>query len=197
MDYYYEKKLQNQGFEFVCGLDEAGRGPLAGPIVAGAVILNPAKNDFFELLNDSKILTEKKREKVLPLILEYSLSWSIGVVSAKEIDQKGLSFANQEVMQRAWKFLKIKPDYILSDFIAGWKYELPHEFIVGGDRKIASIAGASIIAKVFRDRMMLAFDKKFPQYGFAKHKGYGTKGHLEKIKEFGYCDIHRKTFRLK
>ncbi|MFA6537428.1 MAG: ribonuclease HII [Patescibacteria group bacterium] len=196
MDYSYEKNLQDQGFQLICGIDEAGRGPFAGPIVAGAVILNSEKNSFFDLLKDSKVLTEKKREQVLPFILQESLAWAIGVVSAAEIDKHGLGYANKLAMKKAWYFLKVKPNYILCDYMAGVKFETPHELIIGGDSKVISISAASIVAKVFRDRMMLAFDRKYPEYGFAKHKGYGTKVHLEKIKELGYCPIHRRSFRM-
>lgn len=194
MDYSYEQNLITRGFDFVCGIDEAGRGPLAGPLVAGAVILDPAKNDFFELINDSKLLKGEKRLKAYEQIIRGARSWAIGVASSDEIDKHGLGFANKIAMKRAWKHLAIKPNYILSDYMAKVYFETPFELIIDGDKKIISVAAASIIAKVFRDRMMDAFHRRYPDYGFDEHKGYGTKLHLERIAKFGPCPIHRKSF---
>ena len=194
MDYTYEQNLMNKGHKYICGLDEAGRGPLAGPIVAGAVIIDPENCDYIELLNDSKKLTAKRRDTAFEEIISKAYSWAVGVVSAKEIDQHGLGLANKIVMKRAWSHLKTKPDFIACDYIASILFETPNEIIIGGDGRVASVAAASIVAKVIRDRMMKAFDKKYPEYGFAQHKGYGTKLHMQKLEEFGVCDIHRKSF---
>ncbi len=194
MDYSYEKKLNEKGFEFVCGIDEAGRGPLAGPLLAGAVILDPLKLDFLKEIKDSKLLDEKKREELFPIILANVKCWAIGVARQDEVDSVGLGLANRIAMKRAWANLAIPPNYILVDYMAKVYFKTPFELIVKGDRTILSIAAASIIAKVFHDRMMDAFARKYPQYGFELHKGYGTKAHLDKIKEFGACPIHRRSF---
>ena len=195
MDYSYEQNLINRGYKFICGIDEAGRGPLAGPLVSAAVILDSDNSDFFDLIKDSKMLSAKKREQAFELILANAKSWAIGVVTNIELDKHGLAFANKIAMKRAWKHLKIKPNYILSDYMAKVYFETPFELIIDGDKKILSVAAASIIAKVFRDRMMDAFARKYPAYGFELHRGYGTKLHLEKIAELGPCEIHRKTFK--
>ncbi|HMB25797.1 MAG TPA: ribonuclease HII [Patescibacteria group bacterium] len=195
MNYDYEKKLKQKGYKQICGLDEAGRGPLAGPLVAGAVILDPQKADFFELIKDSKALNCKKREIIFEKIKYGSLAWSVGVVGHWEINKHGLSYANKIAMKRAWKYLEIKPDFILSDYMAGLKFVTPFELIKSGDSTILSVAAASIVAKVFRDQMMLAFAKKYPDYGFEKHKGYGTKFHLRALDKCGPCEIHRTNFK--
>jgi len=194
MDYKYEQNLIDRGYKFVCGIDEAGRGPLAGPLISAAVILDPEKIDSFEIVKDSKMLSAKKRDEAFEIILANAKSWAIGVVSSDELDKHGLAFANKIAMKRAWKHLQIKPDYILSDYMARVYFETPFELIKSGDKKIISVAAASIIAKVFRDRMMCAFDIKYPGYGFEQHKGYGTKFHIERITQYGPCEIHRKTF---
>ncbi len=195
MDYSHEQNLIDRGYEFICGIDEAGRGPLAGPLVSAAVILDSDNSDFFDLIKDSKMLSAKKRDEAFELIIAKSKCWAIGVVTNFELDKHGLAFANKIAMKRAWKYLKIKPNYILSDYMAKVYFETPFELIVDGDKKILSVAAASIIAKVFRDRMMDAFARKYPAYGFELHRGYGTKLHLEKIAELGPCEIHRKTFK--
>ena len=194
MDYSYEQNLISRGFPVVCGIDEAGRGPLAGPLVAGAVILDPSKNDFFDLINDSKLLKGAKRLKAYEQIVRGARCWAVGVASSYEIDKHGLSFANKIAMKRAWKHLPVKPNYILSDYMAKLYFETPFELIIDGDAKIISVAAASIIAKVFRDHIMEAFARRFPAYGFEEHKGYGTKKHIEKITQFGPCPIHRMSF---
>lgn len=194
MDYAYETNLIAQGHSNICGIDEAGRGALAGPLVAGAVILDPSKIDVFSDVRDSKLLSEARRAVLLPLILENVRAWAIGVVTNEELDKHGLSFANKIAMKRAWKHLPIKPGYILSDYMARVYFETPFELIIDGDRKILSVAAASIIAKVFRDRMMMAFSNKYTQYGFDIHKGYGTALHLERLTTLGACSIHRKSF---
>jgi ribonuclease HII len=195
MDFIYEQNLIARGFKNICGIDEAGRGPLAGPLVTAAVILDSRKLDCLNDLQESKSLTEKKREEFFCVIIQNAVSWSVGVVNHSEIDKHGLSFANKIAMKRAWKHLTTKPDYILTDYLAKVYFETKFETIIKGDKKILSIAAASILAKVFHDRMMNAFAKKFPDYGFEIHKGYGTKLHLQKIKEYGPCQIHRKSFK--
>jgi len=194
MDYSCEQNLISRGFPIICGIDEAGRGPLAGPLVAGAVILDPDKNEFFDLINDSKLLKGAKRMAAYEAIVKNARSWAVGAASSYEIDKHGLSFANKIAMKRAWKHLTIRPHYILSDYMAKLSFETPFELIIDGDAKIISVAAASIIAKVFRDRMMEAFARRYPDYGFEAHKGYGTKLHLERIARFGPCPIHRMSF---
>lgn len=195
MNAKYERQLIKNGYQFISGVDEAGRGAFAGPLVAAAVILDFNRRGFFSLIKDSKLLTASRREKALEKILEKSLAWSIAVVSNKEIDNFGLGYSNKFVLQKANSNLKIKPDFVLSDYMSGVDYKMNFEMIKQGDRKIISIAAASIIAKVFRDRIMKSFDKKYPEYGFHKHKGYGTRAHRQAIYEFGPCEIHRRSFQ--
>ena len=196
MDYLYEENAINAGYKVVCGIDEAGRGPLAGPVHAAAVIL-PIGLEI-EGLNDSKKLSEKKREQLFDIICEKAIDYSIGVASEKEIDEINILNATFLAMHRAVEGLKIRPDYALID---GNQYpKIPfvtEETVVKGDAKSMSIAAASILAKVSRDRFMLEMDKKYPEYCFAKHKGYGTKLHYEKLREFGPSEIHRLTFLKK
>ena len=194
--YTFENTLREQGFAAVCGIDEAGCGPLAGPVYAAAVILNP--DDPIEGLNDSKKLTEKKREALYPQIKERALAWAIASATAQEIDEINILQARLLAMRRAVEMLSIKPDQALVDGnrdpdIPG----VPSLLIVGGDGKSASIAAASILAKVTRDHAMLELDKQYPQYLFAKHKGYPTKLHVEKLLEHGACPEHRQTFLKK
>jgi len=196
MYYDFENELREQGFQAVCGIDEAGCGPLAGPVYAAAVILNP--NDPIEGLNDSKKLTEKKREALFPQIQQRALAWAIASVSAKEIDEINILQARLLAMRRAVEMLEIKPDYALVDGNRDPEIpEVPSLLIVGGDAKSASIGAASILAKVARDRAMLDLDQAYPQYLFAKHKGYPTKLHVEKLLEHGACPEHRQTFLKK
>lgn len=196
MDYLYEQNAVNAGYKVVCGIDEAGRGPLAGPVHAAAVIL-PIGLEI-EGLNDSKKLTEKKREQLFDVICEKAIDYSIGVATEKEIDEINILNATFLAMHRAVEGLKIKPDYALID---GNQYpKIPfvtEETVVKGDAKSMSIAAASILAKVSRDRFMLEKAKEYPEYCFEKHKGYGTKVHYEAIKEFGPSPIHRLTFLKK
>jgi ribonuclease HII len=194
MNYHYEQQLHARGFKLIAGLDEVGRGPLAGPLLAAAVILDPAKIDLLFEIKESKSLTEKKREAFFELIKENSLAWAIGAAHADEIDRYGLSFANKIAMKRAWKYLPLTPDYILTDFVARLQFSTPFESVAKGDKNIISIAAASIIAKVLRDRMLRAFDKIYPDYGFAAHKGYGCQSHMDAIEKFGPCPIHRRSF---
>ena len=194
--YTFENTLRERGFTAVCGIDEAGCGPLAGPVYAAAVILNP--EDPIEGLNDSKKLTEKKREALFPQIKERALAWAIASATAQEIDEINILQARLLAMRRAVEMLSIQPDQALVDGnrdpdIPG----VPSLLIVGGDGKSASIAAASILAKVTRDHAMLELDKQYPQYLFAKHKGYPTKLHVEKLLEHGACPEHRQTFLKK
>lgn len=194
--YTFENTLREKGFAAVCGIDEAGCGPLAGPVYAAAVILNP--DDPIEGLNDSKKLTEKKREALYPQIMERALAWAIASATTQEIDEINILQARLLAMRRAVEMLSIRPDQALVDGnrdpeIPG----VPSLLIVGGDGKSASIAAASILAKVTRDHAMMELDKQYPQYLFAKHKGYPTKLHVEKLLEHGACPEHRQTFLKK
>lgn len=196
MDYLYEENAVKAGYKVICGIDEAGRGPLAGPVHAAAVIL-PIGLEI-EGLNDSKKLSEKKREQLFDIICEKAIDYSIGVATEKEIDEINILNATFLAMHRAVEGLKIRPDYALID---GNQYpKIPfvtEETVVKGDAKSMSIAAASILAKVSRDRFMLEKTKEFPQYEFERHKGYGTKLHYDKIREFGPSPIHRMSFLKK
>ena len=194
--YTFENSLREKGFTAVCGIDEAGCGPLAGPVYAAAVILNP--DDPIEGLNDSKKLTEKKREALYPQIKERALAWAIASATAQEIDEINILQARLLAMRRAMEMLSIRPDQALVDGNRDPNIpDVPSLLIVGGDGKSASIAAASILAKVTRDHAMLELDKQYPQYLFAKHKGYPTKLHVEKLLEHGACPEHRQTFLKK
>ena len=194
--YIFENTLREKGFAAVCGIDEAGCGPLAGPVYAAAVILNP--DDPIEGLNDSKKLTEKKREALYPQIKDRALAWAIASATAQEIDEINILQARLLAMRRAVEMLSIKPDQALVDGNRDPDIpDVPSLLIVGGDGKSASIAAASILAKVTRDHAMLELDKQYPQYLFAKHKGYPTKLHVEKLLEYGACPEHRQTFLKK
>lgn len=197
MDYFYENNALLNGYKNICGIDEAGRGPLAGPVYAAAVIL-PVGLEI-EGLNDSKKLSEKKREQLFDVICEKAVSYSVGIATEKEIDEINILNATFLAMKRAVEGLNIKPDYALVD---GNRYpnisvDIKEEVVVKGDAKSMSIAAASILAKVSRDRFMLEMAEKYPQYDFEKHKGYGTKLHYEKLAEFGPSPIHRMTFLKK
>ena len=191
--YENEKKLWNLGYENIAGCDEAGRGPLFGPVVAASVIL---PHDFvLEGLNDSKKLSEKKREKYYPIIMEKALAVSVSIVEAEEIDKINIYEASRQGMLRATNSLKVKPDYIITDAMPldGFT-SVPHEAIIKGDAKSITIAAASVIAKVTRDRIMYEIDKVHPEYEFKKHKGYPTKKHLELIEKYGIIDGYRRTY---
>ena len=192
---FYENEAKNNGYNVICGVDEAGRGPLAGPVFAAAVIL--PEGHIIEGVNDSKKLSEKKREMLFDKIIEECVCYSVGTASEKEIDEINILQATYLAMKRALDGLEIKPDYVLIDGNRMPPLDIPAETIVKGDGKSASIAAASIIAKVSRDRYMLELAEKYPQYAFEKHKGYGTKFHYEKIAEHGISDIHRKSFLKK
>ncbi len=189
----YERRLYKVGYNSVAGLDEAGRGSWAGPLVAGAVILNPKIK--LDGLNDSKLLTPLRREKLFIKITQNCLAWSVGIISPLEIDELGVGLANRLVFLHALKKLKIRPDYLLVDGLAAFPYHTPAEFIIRGDQKIASIAAASIIAKVFRDNLLTALHQFYPEYNFSKHKGYGTREHRDNLHKFGASFIHRMSYK--
>lgn len=191
--YQYEKDLHEKGYKFIAGLDEAGRGPLYGPVVAACCVL---PDDFkLEGLNDSKQLTEKKREKYIDYIKENAIAYGIGIVSPEEIDEINIYEASRKAMLIALDEVrnKIKVDYVITDAMP-ISIDLPSLPIIKGDAKSITIAAASVIAKVTRDRMMYEIDKKYPMYGFKKHKGYPTKKHLEAINEYGLIEGYRKTY---
>lgn len=189
----YENQLRSKGFEFICGIDEAGRGPLAGPVVVASVIM-PA-DSIIEGVNDSKKVSEKKREKLYDLILEEAISYGVGIIGQDEIDDINILNATKKSLTMSLKELDKKPDLIIVDALTHIDtLGIPYESIIKGDAKCYSIAAASIIAKVTRDRIMREWDKVYPQYGFATHKGYGTAAHIKAIKEYGPCPLHRKTF---
>lgn len=189
----FEKKLYENGIKYIAGIDEAGRGPLAGPVVVGCVILKP--ESFIEYVNDSKKVSETKREMLYEKITNEAISWSTGIVGQAEIDEINILNATKKALTMAIDKLEVKPDIILVDALdkidtRGIKYIS----VIKGDAKIYSISAASIIAKVTRDRIMREYDEVYPEYGFASHKGYGTAKHIQAIKEHGICNLHRKTF---
>ena len=176
----------------ICGIDEAGRGPLAGPVAAGAVIL--PKDCTILYLNDSKKLSEKRREELFVQIKEQAVAWSVGIVGPERIDEINILQATYEAMRQAIAGLGVEPDLLLNDAVEIPGVEIMQVPIIKGDAKSVSIAAASILAKVTRDHMMEEYDKLFPEYGFAKHKGYGTAAHIAAIRELGPCPIHRRSF---
>lgn len=176
----------------ICGIDEAGRGPLAGPVAAGAVILPPDCTILY--LNDSKKLSEKRREELFAEIQEKALAWSVGLVGPDRVDEINILQATYEAMRQAVGGLKLQPDILLNDAVEIPGLEIMQVPIVKGDAKSVSIAAASIMAKVTRDRMMVQYEELFPGYGFARHKGYGTPAHIRAIRELGPCPIHRRSF---
>ena len=191
------KEIENEwhqtGKKLVCGIDEAGRGPLAGPVVVAAVIM--PEDSFIEGVNDSKKISEKKREKLYEEITQSAIAWGVGIIDQNEIDDINILNATKKGLTTALMELKEKPDIILVDALT--KIDtlgIQYESIIKGDAKSYSIAAASIIAKVTRDRIMRQWDEIYPQYGFEKHKGYGTKMHIEAIKEYGLCPLHRRSF---
>lgn len=189
----YEQELYKKGIKLIAGTDEVGRGPLVGPVVAAAVIL--PENYFLEGIDDSKKLTEKKREKYFDIINKDAIAVGIGIVDAKTIDEINILEASRLAMKKAIESLKIKPEHILSDAMKLDNQDIPYTDIIHGDALSESIAAASIIAKVTRDRMMYELDKEHPEYGFAKHKGYPTKLHLENIKKYGVLDNYRFSYK--
>lgn len=195
VDYSIENEYKVQGYNIICGIDEAGRGPLAGPVYAAAVILPP--DCVIDGLNDSKKLTEKKREKLFDEIKEKALAYGIASADEKEIDEINILNATFLAMKRAVDSLSVKPDLALVDGNQKPHTGIEEVTVVKGDAKSMSIAAASVLAKVSRDRFMLETAKKYPQYEFERHKGYGTKLHYEKIAQYGVCEIHRRTFLKK
>ena len=191
----YEKEVMAKGYHHICGVDEAGRGPLAGPVCAAAVIL--PEGCIIEGVNDSKKLTEKKREALFDVIIETAVSCSIAFGTVEEIERDNILVTTMNTMKRAVEGLSVKADYAMIDGNRLPPLSIPAEYIVKGDAKSMSVAAASILAKVSRDRLMLEYAEKYPQYGFEKHKGYGTKLHIEKILEYGETPIHRPSFLKK
>lgn len=187
-----EFEREYDGCSLICGVDEAGRGPLAGPVAAGAVIL--PKDCTILYLNDSKKLSEKRREELFWEIREKAVSYSVGIVGPERIDEINILQATYEAMRQAVSGLGVVPDLLLNDAVTIPELAIPQVPIIKGDAKSVSIAAASILAKVTRDHLMEEYDRQFPQYGFAKHKGYGTAAHVAAIREFGPCPIHRRSF---
>ena len=188
-----EQGIYNEGKELICGIDEAGRGPLAGPVVVAAVIM--PKDSMIEGVNDSKKVSEKKREILYEKIIDEAISYGVGIIDQKEIDKINILNATKEGLTMAVQELNPKPDLIIVDALN--KIDtlgIPYKSIIKGDAKCYSIAAASIIAKVTRDRIMRQWDEVYPQYGFSKHKGYGTSEHIKAIKEYGLCPLHRLSF---
>lgn len=188
----FDQKVRNQGFKYVAGADESGRGALAGPLVAAAVIF-PEKT-VIENLQDCKKVIPKKREELFKEIVERALAWNIVVMEAKEIDRRGLQKANVLALEKALRGLDPKPDYILTDKYEAASLKIPHLGVIKGDVVSASIAAASILAKVTRDKIMEKYGKIYPKYGFEVHKGYGTAAHLKALKRWGPSKIHRRSF---
>ena len=192
-DFSYECNAKNKGYKYICGVDEAGRGPLAGPVCAAAVIL--PEGCEIEGLNDSKKLSEKKREMLYDVIVEKAVAYSIAYGTLEEIEQYNILEATYLAMNRAIEGLSVNADFALIDGNRVPKnITVPCETVIKGDSKSYSIAAASILAKVTRDRLLLEYDKKYPQYGFANHKGYGTKAHYDAIAQHGVCEVHRISF---
>ncbi len=191
----FEKEMNEKGYELVCGIDEAGRGPLAGPVYAACVIL--PKDCVINGINDSKKLSEKKREQLFDEIIEKAVAYNIASVDENIIDEINILNATHIAMNNALDGMNIKPDYALIDGNSIKNMNTPHQTIVKGDAKSISIAAASILAKVARDRYITEISEKYPEYEFAKHKGYGTKLHTDLLKKYGPCEIHRRTFLTK
>ena len=189
----YERKLWEDGYELIAGVDEAGRGPLAGPVFAAAVIF--PKDVVIDGINDSKKLSEKKREALFDIIKENALAYSIVSVDEKEIDEINILNAAMNAFKMALESLDVKPDFALLDGNRAPELDIPFEAVVKGDAKVQAIAAASILAKVARDRYITEMDSVYPQYGFAKHKGYPTKEHKEAVAKYGPSPIHRRTFK--
>lgn len=190
-----EEGLYSKGIKLVCGVDEAGRGPLCGPVVAAAVILKP--DSKIEGVNDSKKLSEKKREQVYEAIMQNALAVGVGMSDVDVIESVNILNATKLAMKEAISKLKVQPEYVLIDGNQMIDITIPGETVVHGDAISESIAAASIVAKVTRDRMLIEWDKQYPEYGFAKHKGYGTKAHVEAIGKYGLTPIHRPSFCTK
>lgn len=192
---FYENEARNNGYQIICGVDEAGRGPLAGPVFAAAVVLPP--NLMIDGLNDSKKLSEKKREILYDEIKSLAVACNVAFATEREIDEINILNATFLAMKRAVAGLNLQPDVVLVDGNRSPDLNVPTQTIVKGDSLSASIAAASILAKVERDRLMKNLSKKYPEYNFEKHKGYGTKVHIDLIKKYGPCEIHRNSFLKK
>ncbi len=186
----YENKYKGKR---IAGIDEAGRGPLAGPVVCACVIMPLDEDKLIDGINDSKKLTEKKREELYDKIKERAIAYSIVEVDERTIDRINILNATKLGMKKALDGLKVKPDVVLIDAVK-LDTDLPQDNVIKGDAKSYNIASASILAKVYRDRLMKELSEKYPQYNFAKHKGYGTKEHIENLKKYGKCELHRETF---
>lgn len=187
------KLYDNPKIKYICGIDEAGRGPLAGPVVVGAVVM--PKDSFIEGVNDSKKVSEKKREKLYDEITQNAIAWSVGIVDQKTIDEINILNATKLALKKALEGLSQRPDVIMVDALDKMDtLGIPYISVIKGDAKVYSISAASIIAKVTRDRIMREWDTVYPAYGFAKHKGYGTADHIKAIKENGPCMLHRESF---
>lgn len=188
-----ENEFFSKGVQYIGGIDEAGRGPLAGPVVVACVVL--PKDSMIEGINDSKKISEKKREILYDKIIEEAIDYGIGIVDQEEIDEINILQATKKALTEALKSIETKPNIILVDALTGIDtLGIPYKSIIKGDAKSYSIAAASILAKVTRDRIMREWDAVYPNYGFAGHKGYGTAKHTQAIREFGACPLHRKTF---
>ncbi len=190
-----EDELYSNGYKLICGVDEAGRGPLCGPVVAAAVILK--EDDMIEGVNDSKKLSEKKREEVYGKIMDKAIAVGVGVKDVDVIEEVNILNATKLAMKEAIDNLKVRPEFVLIDGNQMIDIDINAKTVVHGDAISESIAAASIIAKVTRDRMLIEWDKKYPEYGFAKHKGYGTKAHIEAIQKYGLTPLHRPSFCTK
>lgn len=194
----FEQRFWTQGYRFVAGLDEAGRGALAGPVVAAAVILSP-EADHEPLLaagvRDSKLLTPSRRDRLFELVRQQAEGWAVGLVSASEIDRLGIVAATQRAMGLALRQLPMPPEALLIDYLRLPEQTLPQQPITHGDQLSLSIAAASILAKVTRDQMLVAYETAYPGYGFARHKGYGTEAHRAALAHLGPCVLHRRSFR--
>ena len=191
-DETFENRLREEGYSAICGVDEAGRGPLSGPVVAAACIL-PAGCEI-PGLNDSKKLTPKQRDRLYDTVREVAVAYAIGMASPEEIDELNILNATMLAMRRAIEGLPVKADFALIDGNCARGIELPHKTVISGDALSVSISAASILAKVTRDRICLENDREYPEYGFAKHKGYGTKEHMDALRRLGPCPLHRRSF---
>ena len=191
-DEHLENELREKGYAAICGVDEAGRGPLSGPVVAAACIL-PA-GCVIEGLNDSKKLTPKQRDRLFDTVRETAIAYSIGTASPEEIDEINILNATMRAMKRAIDGLPVKADFALIDGNCARGIDTPHQTVISGDAISVSISAASILAKVTRDRICLENDRDYPEYGFAKHKGYGTKEHMDALRRLGPCPLHRRSF---
>ncbi|MCM1130925.1 MAG: ribonuclease HII [Roseburia sp.] len=190
--YEFEEKLYDEGYHLICGIDEAGRGPLAGPVVVASCILPPFLR--IEGINDSKQISAKKRAELFKVIVKNAIDYKIVFISEKDVDELNIYQATKKGMLEAIRGLKTQPDYVLIDAMPLGELKFPHDSIIHGDARCASVAAASILAKVTRDEYMEKMDVKYPNYGFKKHKGYGTKAHMEALEKYGPCEIHRKTY---